>query len=35
VYPVPILTSDVYEWSPGGFFIVHSTSQSSKGGTTV
>ena len=21
---VPILTSDVYEWAPGGFFIVHS-----------
>jgi hypothetical protein len=20
----PILTSDVYEWAPGGFFIVHS-----------
>lgn len=22
--PVPILTSDVYEWAPGGFFVVHS-----------
>jgi hypothetical protein len=21
---VPILTSDVYEWAPGGFFVVHS-----------
>jgi hypothetical protein len=21
--PVPILTSDVYEWAPGGFFVVH------------
>jgi hypothetical protein len=21
---VPILTSDVYEWEPGGFFVVHS-----------
>jgi len=21
---VPILTSDVYEWTPGGFFVVHS-----------
>src|SRR5271168_4155157 len=21
---VPILTSDVYEWAPGGFLIVHS-----------
>jgi hypothetical protein len=21
---VPILTSDVYEWMPGGFFVVHS-----------
>jgi hypothetical protein len=21
---IPILTSDVYEWAPGGFFIVHS-----------
>ncbi|MEU9025918.1 DUF1579 family protein [Actinomadura sp. NPDC048394] len=21
---VPILTSDIYEWAPGGFFIVHS-----------
>jgi hypothetical protein len=21
---VPILTSDVYEWVPGGFFVVHS-----------
>ena len=22
--PVPVLTSDVYEWAPGGFFVVHS-----------
>lgn len=22
--PVLILTSDVYEWAPGGFFVVHS-----------
>lgn len=22
--PVEILTSDVYEWAPGGFFVVHS-----------
>ncbi|WP_436763609.1 hypothetical protein [Streptosporangium sp. V21-05] len=22
--PGPILTSDVYEWAPGGFFVVHS-----------
>ena len=22
--PVPILTSDVYEWAPGGFFVEHS-----------
>jgi hypothetical protein len=22
--PVPILTRDVYEWAPGGFFVVHS-----------
>jgi len=21
---VPILTSDVYEWAPGGFFVIHS-----------
>jgi hypothetical protein len=21
---LPILTSDVYEWAPGGFFVVHS-----------
>jgi hypothetical protein len=21
---VPILTSDMYEWAPGGFFVVHS-----------
>src|SRR5205823_5094615 len=21
---VPILTSDAYEWAPGGFFVVHS-----------
>lgn len=21
---VPILTSDVYEWAPGGFFVVHT-----------
>jgi hypothetical protein len=24
ILPVPILTSDVYEWAPGGFFVVHS-----------
>jgi hypothetical protein len=24
VSPVPILTSDVYEWAPGRFFVVHS-----------
>jgi hypothetical protein len=24
VAAVPILTSDVYEWVPGGFFVVHS-----------
>jgi hypothetical protein len=24
VPPLPILTSDVYEWAPGGFFVVHS-----------
>ena len=24
ISPVPILTSDVYEWAPGGFFVVHS-----------
>ena len=22
--PVPIRTSDVYEWAPGGFFVVHT-----------
>lgn len=22
--PGPLLTSDVYEWAPGGFFVVHS-----------
>jgi hypothetical protein len=22
--PVPIRTSDTYEWAPGGFFVVHS-----------
>jgi hypothetical protein len=22
--PVPIRTSDIYEWAPGGFFVVHS-----------
>ncbi|MGO9750223.1 MAG: DUF1579 family protein [Solirubrobacteraceae bacterium] len=21
---VPILTSDIYEWAPGGFFVIHS-----------
>jgi len=24
VPPVAILTSDVYEWAPGGFFVVHT-----------
>jgi hypothetical protein len=24
VPPLPIVTSDVYEWVPGGFFVVHS-----------
>jgi hypothetical protein len=24
VPPVPILTSDAYEWAPGGFFVVHT-----------
>jgi hypothetical protein len=23
---IPILTSDVYEWAPGGFFVVHRPS---------
>jgi hypothetical protein len=36
---VPILTSDVYEWAPGGFFIVHSAfgkiGQTSVGGVEI
>jgi hypothetical protein len=31
---VPILTSDVYEWAPGGFFVVHSAF-GKMGGTAV
>lgn len=31
---VPILTSDVYEWAPGGFFVVHSAF-GKIGGTSV
>jgi hypothetical protein len=35
----PILTSDVYEWAPGGFFIVHSAfgkiGQTSVGGVEI
>jgi hypothetical protein len=31
---VPILTSDVYEWVPGGFFVVHSAF-GTIGGTAV
>jgi Protein of unknown function (DUF1579) len=31
---VPILTSDVYEWAPGGFFVVHSAF-GTIGGTAV
>jgi hypothetical protein len=36
---VPILTSDVYEWAPGGFFVVHSAygriGDSSVGGVEI
>ena len=36
---VPILTSDVYEWAPGGFFVVHSAygkiGETSVGGVEV
>jgi hypothetical protein len=36
---VPILTSDVYEWAPGGFFVVHSAygriRESSVGGVEI
>jgi hypothetical protein len=36
---VPILTSDVYEWAPGGFFLVHSAfgkiGQTSVGGVEI
>jgi hypothetical protein len=36
---VPILTSDVYEWAPGGFFVVHSAygriGESSVGGVEI
>jgi hypothetical protein len=36
---VPILTSDVYEWAPGGFFVVHTAfgkiGDTSVGGTEV
>jgi hypothetical protein len=36
---VPILTSDVYEWAPGGFFVVHSAfgkiGDTSVGGTEI
>jgi hypothetical protein len=36
---VPILTSDVYEWAPGGFFVVHSAfgkiGQTSVGGVEI
>jgi hypothetical protein len=31
---VPILTSDAYEWAPGGFFVVHSAF-GKIGGTSV
>jgi hypothetical protein len=31
---VPILTSDIYEWAPGGFFVVHSAF-GTIGGTAV
>jgi hypothetical protein len=35
----PILTSDVYEWAPGGFFVVHSAfgkiGQASVGGVEI
>jgi hypothetical protein len=36
---IPILTSDVYEWAPGGFFVVHSAfgkiGETSVGGVEV
>src|SRR5918995_6617262 len=36
---VPILTSDVYEWAPGGIFVVHSAygriGESSVGGVEI
>jgi hypothetical protein len=36
---LPILTSDVYEWAPGGFFVVHSAygkiAENSVGGIEV
>jgi hypothetical protein len=36
---VPILTSDVYEWAPGGFFVVHAAfgkiGQASVGGVEI
>ena len=36
---VPILTSDVYQWAPGGFFVVHSAygriGESSVGGVEI
>ncbi len=36
---LPILTSDVYEWAPGGFFVVHSAygriGDSSVGGVEI
>jgi hypothetical protein len=36
---LPILTSDVYEWAPGGFFVVHSAygriGESSVGGVEI
>jgi hypothetical protein len=31
---VPILTSDRYEWAPGGFFVIHSA-YGKIGGTSV
>ncbi len=36
---LPILTSDVYEWAPGGFFVIHSAygriGDSSVGGVEI
>ncbi len=36
---VPILTSDVYEWMPGGFFVLHTAygriGESTGGGTEI